>query len=75
MDVTAAGTANGTKVQLYDCNGTGAQDWQRGHRRTAWSTPAPASAWTPPDQVSANGTRLQIWACAGGANQQFGLPA
>ena len=28
MDVTAAGTANGTKVQLYDCNGTGAQVWQ-----------------------------------------------
>lgn len=30
MDLTAAGTANGTKVQLYDCNGTGAQVWQRG---------------------------------------------
>jgi hypothetical protein len=27
LDVTAGGTANGTKVQLYTCNGTGAQRW------------------------------------------------
>jgi chitinase len=30
MDVTAASTANGTKVQLYDCNGTAAQQWHAG---------------------------------------------
>ena len=28
MDVAAAGTANGSLVQIYDCNGTGAQVWQ-----------------------------------------------
>ena len=27
IDVAAAGTANGTAIQLYDCNGTGAQQW------------------------------------------------
>ncbi len=27
LDIYAAGTANGTTVELYGCNGTGAQDW------------------------------------------------
>lgn len=27
MDVTSSGTADGTKVQLYECKGTGAQKW------------------------------------------------
>ena len=27
LDVANSGTANGTKVQLWDCNGTGAQKW------------------------------------------------
>ena len=30
VDVQAAGTANGTPVQLYDCNGTAAQQWTVG---------------------------------------------
>jgi hypothetical protein len=30
--VTAASTANGAKVQLYDCNGTGAQQWTVSNR-------------------------------------------
>jgi hypothetical protein len=30
LDVYAAGTADGTAVDLYDCNGTGAQIWQPG---------------------------------------------
>lgn len=28
VDAQSAGTANGTVVQLYDCDGTGAQQWQ-----------------------------------------------
>jgi len=31
IDVAASGTANGTAVQLYDCNGTGAQIWTVGN--------------------------------------------
>ena len=27
VDVAGANSANGTAVQLYDCNGTGAQNW------------------------------------------------
>ncbi|MFF9640022.1 ricin-type beta-trefoil lectin domain protein [Kitasatospora aureofaciens] len=28
LDVSGSNTGNGTQVQLYDCNGTGAQQWQ-----------------------------------------------
>src|SRR3979490_3098477 len=27
LDVASANSANGTKVQIYDCNGTAAQSW------------------------------------------------
>jgi hypothetical protein len=27
MDVSSSGTANGTPIQYYDCNGTSAQQW------------------------------------------------
>ena len=30
VDDFAGSTANGAQVQLYDCNGTGAQRWTRG---------------------------------------------
>ncbi len=31
VDVVAASSANGTAVDLYDCNGTGAQTWTTGN--------------------------------------------
>jgi chitinase len=74
MDLTAAGTANGTKVQLYDCNGTGAQVWQRSSGDTLVN-PASGKCLDVTDKSTANGARLQIWTCAGGTNQQFQLPA
>src|ERR1700742_1788355 len=30
VDVAGAATANGTAIQLYDCNNTGAQNWTVG---------------------------------------------
>ena len=72
MDVTAAGTANGTKVQLYDCNGTGAQVWTP-PRATSWSTRRPGECLDATGPSSADGTPLQIWDCTGGANQSWTL--
>ena len=43
VDVAGASSANGTAVQLYDCNGTAAQQWTG--RSTARSGRW-ASAWT-----------------------------
>ena len=52
VDVAGASSANGTAVQLYDCNGTGAQIWSNpvtgpcGRSASAWtsSTAAPPTA-------------------------------
>jgi chitinase len=74
MDLTAAGTANGTQVQLYDCNGTGAQKWQAGSGGTLVN-PASGKCLDATGPSSANGTRLQIWTCTGAANQQWTLPS
>jgi chitinase len=73
MDVTGAGTANGTKVQLYDCNGSGAQKWHASGNTLINNNSGRCLDATGPS--SANGTRLQIWDCSGGTNQQWTLPS
>lgn len=73
MDVTAAGTADGTKVQLYDCNGSAAQLWQRGNG-DALVNPASGKCLDVTEMSTDNNARLQIWSCTGTANQQFHLP-
>jgi hypothetical protein len=73
MDVTSAGTANGSQLQLYDCNGTGAQQWQRSG--TGLVNTASGRCLDATGPSSANGTRLQIWDCTGAANQQWTLPS
>jgi chitinase len=74
MDVTAAGTANGTAVQLYDCNGTAAQQWHAGANNSLVNTGS-GRCLDATGVSSADGTRLQIWDCGGGANQQWTLPS
>ncbi|MFF1483664.1 ricin-type beta-trefoil lectin domain protein [Streptomyces sp. NPDC058319] len=74
LDVTAAGTADGTKVQLYACNGSGAQ--VRQHRSDGeLVNPASGKCLDASGPSSANGTRLQIWTCYASANQQWTLPS
>ena len=73
MDVTAAGTANGTKIQLYDCNGTAAQAWTVGANGSLVNTGS-GKCLDATGPSSADGTRLQIWTCAGSANQTLDAP-
>jgi Ricin-type beta-trefoil lectin domain len=61
------------RVQLYDCNGTGAQKWQH-QSNGALLNPASGRCLDATGNSSANGTRLQIWDCTGGANQTWTLP-
>src|SRR6266481_4034300 len=73
VDVSGANTANGTTVQLWDCNGTGAQRW------TVTSTnditnPQSNKCLDATGSSTANGTRLQIWTCTGAANQKWTAP-
>ncbi|MFJ4677470.1 polysaccharide lyase family 7 protein [Kitasatospora sp. NPDC088783] len=69
VDVAAAASANGTAVQLYDCNGTAAQSWTvdtSDHTVRALGKCLDAAA-----AGTANGTRVQLYDCNGTAAQQW----
>lgn len=68
VDVAAAGTANGTAVQLYDCNGGTAQSWTVG---TDGTVRALGKCLDVTGQGTANGTLLQLWDCNGSGAQQW----
>ncbi|MFF4229410.1 ricin-type beta-trefoil lectin domain protein [Streptomyces sp. NPDC001820] len=53
VDVAGANSANGTAVQLYDCNGTGAQQW-RASQTTTRPSRSPIS--TPSSATRSSGT-------------------
>ncbi|WP_250213071.1 glycosyl hydrolase [Acrocarpospora catenulata] len=68
VDVAGAGTANGTAVGLYDCNGTAAQRWTIG---TDGTIRALGKCMDVVGQGTANGTQIQIWDCNGSGAQQW----
>lgn len=70
LDVAAAGTANLTKLQLYDCNGSGAQNWVQ-QANGSMRNPVSGRCIDSPSAATANGTRLQIYDCNGTSAQYF----
>lgn len=72
LDVAGANSANGTAVQLYDCNGTAAQQWTVD---TDGRVRALGKCLDVTGSSTANGARLQLWDCSGGANQQWTVSA
>ncbi|TCO53646.1 ricin-type beta-trefoil lectin domain protein [Actinocrispum wychmicini] len=67
VDVAGANTANGTKIQIFTCNGTGAQQWtvSGGTLQALGKCMDVAGAGT------ANGTKVQLWDCNGTGAQQW----
>ncbi|MFJ7065778.1 ricin-type beta-trefoil lectin domain protein [Streptomyces sp. NPDC101115] len=66
LDVSGAGTADGTAVQTWSCGDGANQYWSAytgGTLRSMGKCLDAAGAGT------ANGTKVQLWACHGGANQ------
>ncbi|MFK0159727.1 glycoside hydrolase family 19 protein [Streptomyces sp. NPDC090493] len=72
VDVAGASSANGTPVQLYDCNGTGAQSWSNGGDGTLRAL---GKCLDVVDRGTADGAAVQLWDCSGGANQQWVVTA
>lgn len=68
VDVAGAGTANGTPVQLYTCNGTAAQQWTRG---ADGSLRALGKCLDVAGPSTADGAVTHLWDCHGGASQQW----
>ncbi|MET8231727.1 ricin-type beta-trefoil lectin domain protein [Micromonospora sp. NPDC005298] len=61
LDVDNAGTADGTKIQLWTCNGTGAQSWSR-----VGDTYRVLGKCLDIDNAgTADGTKVQLWTCNG----------
>ncbi|MET9242986.1 ricin-type beta-trefoil lectin domain protein [Nonomuraea sp. NPDC003709] len=70
LDVAGASSADGTQVQVYSCNGTGAQAWTVSGQvfKALGKCLDVAGAGT------ADATPVHIWDCYGGANQKWVLP-
>ncbi|WP_326999728.1 ricin-type beta-trefoil lectin domain protein [Dactylosporangium sp. NBC_01737] len=66
----AAGTADGTAVQIVDCNGSAGQQW-RVRADGAVVGVASGKCLDAYDNGTANGTQLIIWPCNGATNQQW----
>ncbi|MFC1415518.1 arabinofuranosidase catalytic domain-containing protein [Streptacidiphilus cavernicola] len=72
LDINGNGTAAGTKVELWDCNGVGGQVWNQRSDGSLFN-PQSGRCLDSPSGATANGTRLQIWDCNGTAAQKFTL--
>ncbi|MHA6764973.1 ricin-type beta-trefoil lectin domain protein [Streptacidiphilus sp. PAMC 29251] len=66
VDLAGAGTANGTAVQLYTCNGTGAQSWTVASNNTLQAL---GKCMDVTAAGTANGTKVQLYDCNGTASQ------
>jgi len=68
VDIAAAATANGTAIQLFDCNGSAAQTWTRA---PDGSVQALGKCMDLTAAGTANGTKVQLFDCNGTAAQQW----
>jgi glucosylceramidase len=68
VDVAGASTANGAAIQLWTCNGTGAQSWTVG---TDATLRALGKCLDVTGAGVANGTKIQLYECNGTAAQAW----
>jgi len=71
LDDYHSGTANGTGIDLYSCNGSAAQSWSLPGDGTIRVL---GKCLDDDHSGTANGTRIQLYACNGGAAQHWSLP-
>ncbi|MEV4509944.1 ricin-type beta-trefoil lectin domain protein [Dactylosporangium sp. NPDC049525] len=69
LDVRSSNSANGTPVQIWTCNGTGAQQWT--YVEAGSTLRAFGKCLDIPGGATANGTKLQIWDCNSTGAQVF----
>jgi beta-glucanase (GH16 family) len=68
VDVAGANPANGTPVQLWDCNGTNAQNWTIG---TDGTIRALGKCMDVTAGATGNGAKVQLYDCNGTGAQQW----
>ena len=73
LDIVNNGTANGSKLQLWACNGGNNQEWFTLPDGEVVN-PASCRCLDDPAASSVDGTRLQIWDCNGLTQQRWRVP-
>jgi hypothetical protein len=68
VDDNADSSANGTKVQMWDCNGGASQNWTI---ETNGTIGINGQCMDVTGASTANGALVEEWACNGGGNQQW----
>ncbi|WP_418080540.1 ricin-type beta-trefoil lectin domain protein [Streptomyces ambofaciens] len=68
LDVDNSQTADGTKIQLWTCNSTGAQQWTLPGDGTVRAL---SKCLDVSDGGSTDGTKIQLWTCNGSGAQQW----
>ena len=68
LDVPNGATANGTRVQLWDCNGSSAQQWSF---QADGSIRAFNKCLDVSNSGTADGSVIQLWDCNGSGAQQW----
>ncbi|XVV12364.1 chitosanase [Actinoplanes sp. CA-131856] len=71
VDVANASSANGAAVQLYDCNGTGAQSWTVGN--SDGSIRALGKCLDVTSASTTNGAKIQLWDCNASGAQKWSV--
>ena len=71
VDVAGASSANGTAVQLYGCNGSGAQQWTVG----GGTIRALGKCLDVTSGSTANGAKVQLWDCNSSGAQAWQVTA
>ncbi|WP_229068141.1 ThuA domain-containing protein [Actinoplanes sp. DH11] len=67
LDVSGGATADGTKIQLWTCNGSAAQKWTR----QGSTLRAQGKCLDVAGGGTANGTKAQLWTCNGSGAQNW----
>jgi len=76
LDVAAAGTADGARIQLWSCNGTGAQSYRTQDAGGGFVTLVNTGSNKCVDVAgagTADGIGIQLWTCNGTNAQRFRL--
>ncbi|MEV5692665.1 ThuA domain-containing protein [Micromonospora globbae] len=72
LDVRGGGTADGTQIQIYTCNGSAAQTWSVTPNSTVRAL---GKCLDVSGGGSADGTKIQLWTCNGTGAQNWSAQA
>ncbi|MBV9447687.1 MAG: ricin-type beta-trefoil lectin domain protein, partial [Streptosporangiaceae bacterium] len=72
LDIDGDGTAVGTKVELWDCNGVGGQKWVQ-QANGSLLNPQSGLCLDDPSDNTTDGTQLQIYTCNGTPAQDWSV--